>query len=387
MFWSIATLMGCAGNIHQLYEQEKHAVLKPAALPRAETWDGDIHIRISPDALSEVSQAAMDAGLLAWKKKLTLDTPIGTIASIRPRAQVTRLKVTPGGNCPDCLSLSGALEGTATWKAGPLSGSVPFTAVLAGDLVVSIERDGADWAVMGALAELSRLKISSASIGSVDVSRQLSTWGKAAVDAAPTFRISTLGGDELPLRALRLSVDEAGIGLEALADINGGTSIPTSAAPLESDWQLRTSTQTALAIMRRAAFEAGMLEHDVALDPRALTAEASLFTLDLRIWRLSGTGWWRDYSVDGRMRVRGRKIELEGEKAHEVSKSRGAGLADPIALLAEGRILEAIVDSLKQVVPGSRSAAIGDHKLKAVTQEIKGIDSELVLTGVMKLED
>ena len=66
---------------------------------------------------------------------------------------------------------------------------------------------------------------------------------------------------------------------------------------------------------------------------------------------------------------------------------RGAGLADPIALLAEGRILEAIVDSLKQVVPGSRSAAIGDHKLKAVTQEIKGIDSELVLTGVMKLED
>lgn len=387
MFWCIATLMGCAGNIHQLYEQEKHAVLKPAALPRAETWDGDIHIRISPGALSEVSQAALDAGLLAWKKKLTLDTPIGPIASIRPRAQVTRLKLAPGGSCPDCLSLSGALEGTATWKAGPVSGVVPFTAVLAGDLAVSIERDGTDWAVMGALVELSRLKVSAASVGSIDVSRQLSTWGKAAVDAAPAFRISTLGGDELPLRALRLSVDEAGIGLEALADVNGGASIPTSEAPLESDWQLRTSTQTALAIMRRAAFEAGLLENDVAVDPRALTADASQFTLDLRIWRLAGAGWWRDYSVDGRMRVRGRKIELEGENAHRVSSSRGAGLADPIALLVEGRILEAIVDSLKQVVPGSRSAAIGDHKLKAVTREIKGIDSELVLTGVMKLED
>ncbi|MFT5680276.1 MAG: hypothetical protein ACI8RZ_001182 [Myxococcota bacterium] len=387
MFWSIAALMGCAGNIHELYEQEKNAVLKPAPLPRTDSWEGDIHIRISPEALSEVSQAALDAGLLSWKKKLSLDTPIGTIASVRPRAHVTRLKVTTGGSCPDCLSLSGALEGEASWRAGPLSGSVPFTAKIGGDLVVSIERDGTDWAVMGTLAELSRLKVSAAQVGTVDVSRQLSQWGKAAVEAAPAFRISTLGGDVLPLRALRLTVDSAGLGLEALADVNGGTSIPTSNEALESDWQLRTSTETALAIMRRAAFEAGTLSHDVAIDPRALTAAASLFTLDLRIWRLSGPGWWRDYTVDGRMRVRGRKIELEGERAVEGDKSRGAGIADPLALLAEGRILEAVVDSLKQVVPGSRSAAVGDHKLKAVTREIKGIDGELVLTGVMKLEE
>ncbi len=387
MFWSIAVLVGCAGNIHGLYEQEKQEALHPAPIPRDDDWQGDIRIQISAPALSELSQAALDGGLLAWKKHLSLDTPVGTIASIRPSAHVTRLKVSTGGSCPDCLALTGALEGEASWAAGPLSGSIPFTANIAGDLAISIERDGSDWAVMGRLAELSRLKLSAAEVGRVDVSGQLEQWGQAAVSATPAFRISTLGGDALPLRALRMSVDEAGIGLEALADVSGGAAIPASPGELESDWRLRASADTVLALMRRAAFQAGILSHDVAVDPRALTVDASLFTLDLRLWRLSGSGWWRDYTVDGRMRVRGRKIELEGERAYEGDKSRGAGLADPIALLAEGRILELVVESLKQAVPGSRSAAVGDQQLKAVTREIKGIDGEVVLTGVLKLEE
>ena len=87
------------------------------------------------------------------------------------------------------------------------------------------------------------------------------------------------------------------------------------------------------------------------------------------------------------MRVRGRKIELEADRAYEGDKSRGAGLADPIALLAEGLILDAVVDGLKQAVPGSRSTAIGDRTLKAVTREIKGQGEELVLTGELTLTE
>ena len=387
MLWSIAALMGCAGNIHELYEQEKSAVLHPTPLPRGDDWQGDVRIRISPESLSELSQSALDAGLLAWKKKLTLDTPLGTIASVRPRAQVTQLRVSTGGSCADCLSLAGALKGEAKWKVGPLSGEVPFTARLAGDLSVSIARDGKDWAIMGELDDLSRLKLNSVSVGKVDISDLLQQWGKDAAEATPAFRISTLGGEDLPLRAVRLSVDERGLGLEALTDVNGGRPIADSGAPLESDWRLRTSNETALAIMRQAAFEAGLLSHDIAIDPRSFTADASQFTLGLRLWRLSGKGWWRDYTVDGRMRVRGRKIELEANQAEEGEKSRGAGLADPLALLTEGLILETVVDSLKQAVPGSRSAAVGTHQLKAVTREIKGREDELVLTGILKLEE
>ena len=387
MLWSIALLVGCAGNIHELYEQEKSAVLQPTALPRGDDWEGDLRIRISPESLSELSQAALDGGLLAWKKKMTLDTPIGTIASVRPRAHVTQLSVSTGGGCEDCLSLSGALSGEAKWKVGPLSGKVPFTARLAGDLSVSIERDGQDWAVMGDLADISRVKLSSVSVGKVDISDLLQQWGRDAAEATPAFRISTLGGEDMPLRAVRLSVDALGLELEALTDVNGGQPIAASSTALESDWQLRTSTATALAIMRRASFEAGMLSHDIAIDPRGFTADASQFTLDLRLWRLSGKGWWRDYTVDGRMRVRGRKIELEAERAEEGEKSRGAGLADPLALLTEGLILETVVDSLKQAVPGSRSAAVGTHQLKAITREIKGREGEVVLTGILKLEE
>ena len=109
MFWSIAVMMGCAGNIQALYEQEKVAVLRPTTLPRDDDWQGDVRIRISPESLSDVAQSALDGGLLAWKKKLTLDTPVGTIASVRPRAHVTRLDVTTGGGCADCLAQSAPL--------------------------------------------------------------------------------------------------------------------------------------------------------------------------------------------------------------------------------------------------------------------------------------
>ena len=134
MFWSIAVMMGCAGNIQALYEQEKVAVLRPTTLPRDDDWQGDVRIRISPESLSDVAQSALDGGLLAWKKKLTLDTPVGTIASVRPRAHVTRLDVTTGGGCADCLSLAGALSGEAKWTVGPLSGEVPFSARFASHL-------------------------------------------------------------------------------------------------------------------------------------------------------------------------------------------------------------------------------------------------------------
>ncbi|MEC7946562.1 MAG: hypothetical protein VX265_03280, partial [Myxococcota bacterium] len=138
-------------------------------------------------------------------------------------------------------------------------------------------------------------------------------------------------------------------------------------------------------LMRRMAFEAGPQELDVAIDPRALAVDGDRFTLALRLWRLKGAGWWRDYTVEGRMGVQRGALRMVGRDAREGEKSRGAGLADPIALLAEGRILDAVGDGVDQSLPAAQTIDVKGVRLAARLDTAQGDASALAVAGTLQI--
>ena len=386
--WFLPALLACAGHIQEQYEAEKAAVLAAAPAASAD-WSPDIRVRIRPEGLQDISTAALDAGLLAWDRALTVDGVAGLSAELTPKARVTRLELSPGRRCGDCLSVTAALKGSADWNLAGVKGSLPFTAELGGVLEVALEPEGDQHRLRARLGDLTSLSVQVGELRRLSVDDRLQGWVKKAVQAAPAFTVATLGGDGLPLRAARLRIQPDAVVVDALSEMAAGAPVDDFSGTLEagSDWEVRASSETVLAMMRVAAFQAGMLDYDVAIDPRSLSVADDGFTLGLRLWRLSGRGWWRDYTVDGRLGVQGRKLTLEAEQATEGDKSPGAGLADPLALLAEGRILQAITDNLRQAVPGSRTAAFGDVKVRAATSRFVGEGGAVVLRGTLQVQE
>ncbi|MEL6342037.1 MAG: hypothetical protein AAFV53_02820 [Myxococcota bacterium] len=376
-------LIACASNIREQYNKERDQVLATVG-PAPAGWRGDIQIRIQPSSMQRLATAALDAGLLSWDKTIRVDAPLGVKIRLNPNASITRLRLLPGQGCTSCLNIDADLNGNATWVVGPLDGTLPFTARMKGDLALALKRTDDGFQLNGRLADISRLAVQSDSIKRVNVGPQIKRWAQNALDAAPAFTIADFGGDDLPLRAARINLSSEMLSVEALSMAEGAP-VAASTALLDSgnDWEVRTSTETALNLMRRAAFEAGAQTYDLAVDPRALAVDGDRFDLNIRLWRLSNRGWWREYAVNGTFDVEKNKIQMHADRATQGEHSRGAGVADAIAVLARNRILEAITDNLQQAIPGTKSTTVQDLKIKAQTKSFTGEDGALVLQGTL----
>jgi hypothetical protein len=376
------SLLGCAGNIHELYASAKEDALRPAGTPAVD-WSPDIRAWIQPSQLNAVTTAALDAGLLAWKKPYELAAPLGLTVSITPSASIEALRIVPGRRCDGCLTVTSNISGQARWRAGSRKGSIPFTARFSGDVEVALEDTGDAFRLRARLTEIKRVKLNTdLAVLQIAAGSSITDWAREALRAAPAFTVAELGGDGLPLRAAALRIQEDGIFVDALSDVAGG---PVGAVEArDADWVVRISEETVAALLRRAAFEAGTLDYEVAVDPQAIDVAGDRFTMTLRLWRLAGRGWWRDYSVEGGLSVENRKLMLRADQATAVAKSPGAGLADPIALLAERRILDAITDNLEQALPGTRGTAVQGLKVTAVTRSVEGQGGALVLSGNLR---
>jgi hypothetical protein len=377
-------VLACAGNIPELYEAERARALAP---PEAagQPWTPELRLRLSDAALGRAAEEVVAAGVLSLDKAYGVDNALGIPLKARPSAKVTDLSVSVGEDCGGCLVLDAKLEGTARWTAGPAKGAVPFTARLGGEMVFQTEPQGSGWRVTGRVVKLGRVKVKAGAVKAIDLAPVVRGWLEEALDEAPPLQLGRIGGDALPLRALRVRSADGAVELQALGDVSGGRPVPAASTPLAGDWDLRMHPDTALALMRRTAFEAGPGEMDVAIDPRAISVDGDRFTLGLRLWRLKGAGWWRDYTVDGRLFAKNGKLRFKGEQAAEGDKSRGAGLADPIALLAERRILEAVGEGVNQSLPAKRELAVKGVGLSAVADEARGEGGALVVSGALEV--
>ena len=106
--------------------------------------------------------------------------------------------------------------------------------------------------------------------------------------------------------------------------------------------------------------------------------------LGLRLWRTSGKGWWRDYTVSGPVTLTKSRIKLKAEDVREDGKSKGAVLADPLAALGEGIILRAIENSVAAAIPTSQAATSRGIKTTVTVTDLSGAtDGVLTLRGTL----
>ena len=375
-------ITGCATNIHSQFEEAKSYALEAAADPGS-SWSAEAAVWLADDIVEELILKSVNDEL-SKKKSLSL-----SIATLTPTATLESIDLKGSGDCADCLKVKLEASGDADWDIAGLKGNVPFDLTTTATVKLKNDSSGGTFKVTGDLTELSGLsvKLGSSRGLAVDLSGSLMDWARERiVESVPTLPLLEVGGDNLPARAVRVVPESDAIRLELLTDAAHGAPLAVSSATVPADgWQVSVSQDTLLDLARRAAFQHGEVTEDVWAEPTSLAISRDGFTLGLRIWKLSGMGWWRDYEITGQLALEGKDLALKPENATEKESSTGAGLVDPLALLGKGIILDAIVDAAAQSFPLPESQKIGDRTLEMTVETVRGRSGELTAGGSASL--
>jgi hypothetical protein len=380
--------ISCTTGIHAQYQQRADAVLQPA--PPAELdWSPDLRLRLSKEALQRLTRRSIASGLLDQRgKTIRFDPPVGPSIELAPRLKISELEILNSSQgCTDCLDLSVKLNGKTRWSIGSKSGkiSVGAQAQVRAMLEVEEKADG-QWSLSLSGLELRKLQVESDKLSGLDLSPILEGWVKKSIKKGPQISLGKLGGDDLPIRAIRVRPTPTDLSVEVLSAIHDPGELPDEPAPISEDWELQISQDTLLALMQRDAFSRGPLQLELAPDPRGLSLEDTLFSMDMRIWRLWGLGWWRDYRVDGEVRIHKEQLEVEAQSIESLGHSRWARAVDPLALLAERRILSSLEDGVQAAVPLDQAASLGDFKISTISKQVEATEGMLLIRGDLQID-
>ena len=381
LLWLLAA---CSNDIIAQYEAEKAAALEEPPGIGAK-WDPDLRIRLSDGALDALTTAVVGSGLTAASKKLEIKVPGGVSATLVPEVVVSEVKLRASKACDGCLAVTLGLDGDGAWSVAGKSGSVPLSAKLGAVLAFAAEPDGDGFALTGALRDVTDLEVTVDKVANVDLGPALDGWVSGALAKAPQAKLGRIGGEGMPLRGVRLQAADGGLSLEAITDVPNGAELRGEAAALTDGWDVALSEASALSLMRRAAFQVGIIdkEYNIAADPRSLSLKGDLFTLGLRLWRLEDAGWWRDYTVKGKISRTSKQLRLVPAEASEGETSEGAGVADPLAVLGEGIILDAVAGALAVALPANHGANLADLRVGLSIEGVTGADGAVVVRGAL----
>jgi hypothetical protein len=375
-------LLACTPDIHRAYEAERALALAVETSHPA-SWEPDVRLSVPASDLAECAELALrDA--MRNAPEVSVDLPLGVKGRLTPRLQVTRALVKPDASCAACFAVDVALDGTAAWSVGPAKGEVPLALALTSVLSLQIEGGRK---VTGRLASLGHIEVDvgRAEELRLDARGAVQSWVKQNVSPRlPALVLARLDLGGVPVRDIRLETTGEALHIELLSDVPGATPLGAATAPDPDELRLTIHQSTLTGIARRAAWRAGPQDMDIAVDPRSVAVDGTAFTLGLRLWRLSGRGWWRDYTVAGGLTVTKSRIKLSADTATEGEKSPGAELADPLVALFEGKILEAVVDAVQGTVPAAREENLGSVQLDTRIRTARGVSGTLVVEGPMR---
>ncbi|MFH1467694.1 MAG: hypothetical protein ABIO70_25130 [Pseudomonadota bacterium] len=387
----VSLLLGpvsCGARIRAAYDQARsEALADPGAVP--DGWPADARLGISWDLVTTLAVRELSQRLEDPSNRLRIDLPLGAKAVIEPDVQLTGARVSPARACDTCARIASTFDGSLEWSVGSFGGEVPLSFELDAVLALESHPTATGHAVE---ANLRTVAIKLADIPQVDRLRvdlddPLVAWLKEQVEQDfPAIPIAEVGSQEMPLRALRLGTTPAYLVVDVLtpSPVRSGQALP---APQRADWYLAMDQQVLLGLARKAAFEKGELDYGIYADPSSLALQERSFTLGLRLWRLAGSCWWRDYEVLGDLALDHGHLRLTPSSVHERDHSRGAALLDPLALLARGAILDAIEEALDVARPAEVREPIGGATLVLSVQEATGQGPALVLHGTADLTE
>jgi hypothetical protein len=373
---------GCAKSVMPLYEAARADALRDAG-PVPRVWEPDAVIHLSEEAISGLltevlhSEATL-SGNVDW-----------ALGTLKPKLTVEAVSIGAAKKCNECVAVDAELGGTVTIKTSLLGkSSLSLNATVSFDAAFLVEDKQGTWTVSINPRRIRRatVDIMGLSAGLGDLDSPIRDWlNDSLVAAIPAQEVAELGTTELPLRAVRL-VPGDGMAVELLTSSPDNAEAESERETPELGWRLDVASATLLALARAASFEQGVLGYDVVAEPTELLMVDDRFELGLRLWRIKGKGWWRDYTVRGAVLAKGRKLFLEPDDVEEGAKSAGALFADPLATLGEGVILRTIEDALTTSLPARHEGNLAGIQTELAVQGIDGVGHTLTLTGTLTME-
>ena len=350
-------LYGCNNDIVAEYTLRKESLLSnPPEL--LENWKPDIILRLNYDHLTTLAQVLVNEQLQSsnsFRKEV-----LGFSLDIQPSLKLTTFQLSDDAES-EHIHIKGTIKGPWKWTVGAFKGTERSSIQFSGSVNTEF-KDGQVFLHIDEIQSLS-IQINELKMGlfqSINISKPLEDWLKEEILKTPPIPIRELS---LPVRGARLLSTPTGEQIEIRSHVNHTNNLTQPTEVFTDDWQAWIHQDTLLGWAQEAALKMDTVGYGVAIDPRDLTITDQEFALDLRLWKIEGVGkWWRDYNATGLLEHRDNKIHLVGQSVTEVDNSPRAGLADPLALLAEGFILEAIGDNLNQTFPLQQSKTKNKHQ-------------------------
>lgn len=367
----------CAPSVIPAFEAARdQALADPGPAPAA--W--------RPDAIVTMSPVLVD---LALRQLLESQAQVvGTldVGLLRATPTVTVERVSLGdATCDRCLSVDAGLRGSLAVSTPLGSIAAPLRADLSFDAEFEVlELDGS-WTVTLAPREVRTVDVR---VGGTDLSALTGPVVGWLTDALAGHRVpvADLGSASLPLRAMRVRPLGEGLRLELLTDTPAPVAVPDPDLVPESGWRLDLATDALVDLARATSLGAEPGPHGIVAEPTALFASGDRFVLNLRLWRVVGRGWWRDYVVHGTLAVRDGAIVLTPDQVEDAGHSPGAAWTDPMAGLAHGRILRTVERALETSVPAVHDTTGQPLPVLEVRiEELRGLGTVIVGHGAMVL--
>lgn len=383
----LALLTGCGGGgeIGREFREHKAQVMAdPGPAPAEWAPDGVLHL--SPLLVDKLVRFGLtEYGAMQGESEAT--GPLGVRGTVAYDLAVNRVTLTNTDRCERCIAVDARIGGAVQYHFGPARGETPVDVRIGLDLRVDSDAgDDRSFNVTLQPQEVRDVRVQVSGLNAAlrgIVEREVSAWGQTALsEQMQPIPVGTFGGSELPMRGMRVGATEGG-GIELAFLTTSPTSAPLGAAPakLRSGWKLDLSQASLVGLAAQAALGMGEVSRGVHVEPTALQIRPDDFELGLRLWKPSGRGWWRDYTVTGPIRIADGELVLAAESVEEVGQSDGALLADPLASLGESLILQYIAEGVNQTLPLAHMTTASGFDVNLSVLDVAATGDTLVVRG------
>lgn len=377
--------VGCAPSVIADYEAARDAALLDAG-PAPSGWRPDAVLVISgKEAETLASAVVASRSGEEWQQSI-----LGIPTTLTPELTLQSLTSVPSRTCAECFSIDAKLGGRVRYDVFGLASAMAVNVHAVFDLAFTVTRQGDSFVLAAKPGEVRRVDVTvgqrQARIGDA-LGGAIEDWARTEVLGTEPTELGRLGDAQVPLRAARVVARGDDIRVEMLTTAPGSHPVAGSEADVEAGVRVWIDQGALGALARAASFRAGPQGHDIVVEPTTLALTDDRFDLGLRLWKTSGRGWWRDYAVSGTVAVAGRHkaVKLIPDGVTEGERSPRAGLADPLAALAEGIIVATIEDAVQTTLPVRQQQTLGGLDAKFAVVGVRGAANALVIDGDITL--
>jgi len=349
-------IAACFSSTLPEYEQARARALAPPP-PLTDDWQPDAALLLSQRAMSTLTHA-----LLASHGRLDQPISLGPLGRAVPDLQVVSARIGPSKACATCVQITASLDGTVRTE-GVAALSSPLAATLAADLEIDGRADRDAFVLTARVRDVSQVEIGRLAAPEPVRRALASTLTEAArrhllADGKP-ITLARLPSETLPVRAVRTSTSGSDVRVDLRTAAASSAVLPPITTPTRSGFVLAIAQDTLLALARAEAMRQGPVSYDVVPEPTGLRMVGEAFELDLRLWKTTGSGWWRDYTVRGTMTRSKAGLDMAPTTVQEVASSPGAAVADPLAALGASVIFQTIRESMQVTAPAVHRTELG----------------------------